>query len=160
MINKFVYKTILGNILVQEKNSKIIGVKFINDDENYEKGDETELLRETIKEINEYLKGERKNFSVPILMEGTEFQKKVWKELQKIPYGQTRSYKEIAESVGKEKASRAVGMANSKNPIHIIVPCHRIIASNGSLSGFAGGIEIKKKLLKLEEENEFKRKNL
>lgn len=86
-------------------------------------------------------------------LKGTEFQKKVWKQLTYIPYGETRTYKEIAVAIGNPKASRAVGMANNKNPITIVVPCHRVVGSNGKMVGYAGGLDMKKKLLDLEKRN-------
>lgn len=142
------YKTIIGNIEIAEETGYIIGVNF-NTESNIE-DKETELIKETYKQIKEYLEGKRKIFDIPIKMKGTEFQKKVWKELTKIPYGETRSYKQIAEGIGKPKASRAVGMANHNNPIAIIVPCHRVIGTNNKLVGYAGGLDIKEKLLRIE----------
>ena len=109
-----------------------------------------DLLTETRKQLQEYFDGKRKEFNLPILLRGTEFQKKVWQGLCTIPYGETRSYKELAELVGNPKAVRAVGGANNKNPIMIIVPCHRVIGADGSLVGFGGGLEVKKYLLELE----------
>jgi methylated-DNA-[protein]-cysteine S-methyltransferase len=111
---------------------------------------ESNILLETIKQVEEYLCGERRKFSIPLDLQGTEFQKRVWQELLRIPYGKTRSYKEIAELIQNEKAVRAVGTANGRNPISLIVPCHRVIGSNGTLTGYAGGLNIKEKLLKLE----------
>ena len=101
-------------------------------------------------QVNEYLQGRRKKFDVKYQLSGTPFQLSVWKELIKIPYGETRTYKEIARNIGNEKAARAVGMANNRNPLHIIIPCHRVIGADGSLTGYAGGIRIKEELLKLE----------
>lgn len=101
-------------------------------------------------QINEYLKGRRTDFDFPYELSGTEFQKRVWKELCHIPYGETRTYKQLAEAIGHPKASRAVGLANSKNPVAIAVPCHRVIGTNGSLTGYAGGLDMKKALLQLE----------
>lgn len=109
-----------------------------------------DLLTETGKQLQEYFDGKRKGFNLPILLRGTEFRKKVWQGLCTIPYGETRSYKELAELVGNPKAVRAVGGANNKNPIMIIVPCHRVIGADGSLVGFGGGLEVKKYLLELE----------
>ncbi len=111
---------------------------------------ETALIKEAARQLNEYLDGNRKTFDIPLALEGTPFQKAVWKALTDIPYGQTRSYREIAESIGCPKACRAVGMANNKNPATIFVPCHRVIGSNGNLVGYAGGMDIKKRLLELE----------
>jgi methylated-DNA-[protein]-cysteine S-methyltransferase len=103
-----------------------------------------------IKEIEEYLAGARKKFSVQLDIQGTEFQKRVWLELCKIPYGETRSYKDLAIELKDKNASRAVGTANGKNPLSLIVPCDRVRSSDGSLGGYAGGLEIKTKLLMLE----------
>ena len=119
--------------------------KTIDDDK---KTDFTDLV---YKEIFEYLNGERTAFDIPYELEGTDFQKKVWKELTRIPYGQTRTYKDIASAIGNKNASRAVGMANNKNPLMIIVPCHRVIGTNGKLVGYAGGLDMKKDLLDLEQ---------
>lgn len=115
--------------------------------ENDKRTDFTDLV---YKEIMEYLNGERISFDFPYELEGTDFQKKVWKELTRIPYGETRTYKEIASAIGNKNASRAVGMANNKNPLMIVVPCHRVIGSDGKLVGYAGGIDMKKDLLDLE----------
>jgi methylated-DNA-[protein]-cysteine S-methyltransferase len=108
------------------------------------------LLLKVEQEITEYLSGSRKSFSIPLDVEGTEFQKRVWNELAKIPFGETRSYKEIATALKDANACRAVGTANGKNPVSIIVPCHRVIAASGKLAGYAGGIDVKKALLEIE----------
>ena len=108
------------------------------------------FLQQARQEITEYLKGERKNFDIKLDLQGTDFQKRVWLELTKIPYGKTWSYAELATGIQNKKAVRAVGTANSKNPVSIIVPCHRVIGSNGTLTGYAGGLPIKEKLLRLE----------
>jgi len=107
-------------------------------------------FKKVLTQLAEYFAGTRREFDLKIAPKGTDFQKSVWQELQKIPFGKTASYGEIAERIGNEKASRAVGMANGKNPIPIIVPCHRVIGKDGSLTGFGGGLEVKRKLLKLE----------
>lgn len=101
-------------------------------------------------ELEEYFAGVRKSFSVPIKPAGTDFQKKVWAALRDIPYGETASYGEIAKRIGNPKACRAVGMANNRNPIAIIIPCHRVIGAGGALTGYAGGLDKKEFLLKLE----------
>lgn len=101
-------------------------------------------------ELEEYFAGERKDFSVPLRPAGTPFQQSVWKALREIPYGDTASYGEIAKRIGNEKACRAVGMANNRNPIAIIIPCHRVIGAGGSLTGYAGGLDKKEFLLELE----------
>lgn len=159
-------ETKLGKIGIVEEDSKIVKVIIVNENnkkskdkedskndyENYQEKD-TELLLEAKKELEEYFEGKRKEFDLPLEQEGTEFQKRVWNALKKIPYGETRTYKEVAKIVGNEKASRAVGMANNKNNIPIIVPCHRVIGSNGKLVGYALGLDMKKYLLDLEKKN-------
>ena len=111
--------------------------------------DETEF-HDAIRQLREYFAGERKTFSLPLCPEGTDFQRAVWSELRKIPYGETISYKQLACRIGKPKAVRAVGAANGANPIPIIIPCHRVIGHDGSLTGFGGGLPLKKRLLQLE----------
>ena len=112
-----------------------------------------EVLFEAKRQLEEYFAGERRKFDVPLDMEGTEFQKKVWRALMDIPYGEVRSYSDIAEKVGSPKAVRAVGMANHVNPIPVIVPCHRVVGKNGKLVGYAGGLAMKEWLLGMENEN-------
>jgi len=111
----------------------------------------TPFLRKVAKEIKEYLSGKRKTFDIPLKLYGTDFQLSVWNALLTIPYGKTRSYRDIAEQIGNAKSCRAVGMANHRNPIAIIVPCHRVIGADGSLIGFGGGLELKQQLLDLEQ---------
>lgn len=108
------------------------------------------VLVETERQLGEYFAGERRTFDVPLSFSGTDFQKRVWNALLTIPFGQTRSYREIALQIGRPTASRAVGAANGRNPISIIAPCHRVIGSTGKLTGFAGGLDAKTYLLKLE----------
>jgi methylated-DNA-[protein]-cysteine S-methyltransferase len=108
------------------------------------------ILIETERQLREYFTGTRKEFDLPLEPTGSEFQKKVWRALREIPFGQTRSYLDLARSVGSDKAVRAVGAANGKNPLSIVVPCHRVVGANGTLTGFAGGLEVKAKLLALE----------
>jgi methylated-DNA-[protein]-cysteine S-methyltransferase len=152
MKNIFHYNTKIGIIGIEENGSAITKVYFINNDEQEEisEKNETALLKEAIKQLNEYFDGKRSSFDLQLQPQGTEFQNKVWKALIEIPFGETRSYGEIAKIIGNEKASRAVGMANNKNPIPIIVPCHRVIGANGKLVGYAGGLDIKEMLLNLE----------
>ena len=104
-----------------------------------------------VRELNDYFAGERREFSLPLDLRGTEFQLACWRALLKIPYGETRSYRDIAQAIGHPQAYRAVGMSNNRNPIAIVVPCHRVIASSGSLCGYGGGLDIKRKLLELEQ---------
>lgn len=110
-----------------------------------------DFFREAVRQLEAYFSGKLKSFDLRLAPEGTEFQKSVWRALCKIPYGETRTYKDIAESIGNPKAYRAVGHANNRNPISIIVPCHRVIGSNGKLTGYACGLDIKAFLLNLEQ---------
>lgn len=112
------------------------------------------VLLEAERQLNEYFAGKRKTFSVKFDFAGTEFQKKVWQALATVPFGETRSYGQIARQIGRPKAVRAVGAATGKNPISIIVPCHRVIGSNGQLTGFAGGLQTKARLLRIESEKQ------
>lgn len=150
MMNVSYYDTEIGKIKIEENGVAITKIEFMGQDIQEELGNETELLKETIRQLEEYFRGVRKDFDLPLEPNGTEFQRRVWKSLIEIPYGETRSYSEIAKAVGNEKACRAVGMANNKNPIPIIIPCHRVIGANGKLVGYAGGLDVKEKLLKLE----------
>ena len=118
-------------------------------DAYYEDG-ETDVTQNARQQLEEYFSGKRKNFDVPLLMVGTSFQKKVWNELQKIPFGHSESYLELSRKIGDEKAIRSVAAANGANAISIMIPCHRIIGSDGKLTGYAGGLEVKRKLLQLE----------
>jgi len=102
------------------------------------------------RQLEEYFAGRRRRFDLPLDLRGTDFQKRCWQELLKIPYGETRSYADIARAIGNPSAVRAVGLANGQNPIAIMVPCHRVIGSDGSLTGYGGGLETKRKLLELE----------
>ena len=116
-------------------------------------GKDDDILKETRKQIDEYLKGKRKKFEIPISMVGSDFQRQVWKELINVKYGETTSYLDLAKRIGNEKAVRAVASANGANAIGFIIPCHRIIESNGGLGGYGGGLPVKKRLLKIESEN-------
>lgn len=111
---------------------------------------ETELIKKAKTQLQEYFSGRRKNFDLPLEPSGTAFQQAVWQALCSIPYGETRSYKDIASQIGNPKACRAVGMANNRNPIAIVVPCHRVIGANGKMVGYAGGLSVKEHLLQLE----------
>lgn len=114
---------------------------------------ETDILREASSQLNDYLLGKRQVFSLPFAPVGTAFMKNVWSSLCDIPYGKTKSYKEIANATGNVKACRAVGLANNRNPIPIFIPCHRVIGTNGKLTGYRGGLQTKLKLLELEKQN-------
>jgi methylated-DNA-[protein]-cysteine S-methyltransferase len=112
--------------------------------------EDRKLFKEVIRQLEAYFLGKLQDFDVPVVLDGTEFQLLVWRNLQKIPYGETISYGQLARRIGSPQAARAVGLANGSNPIPIIVPCHRVIGSNGDLTGFGGGLPVKKKLLELE----------
>lgn len=147
------YKTKIGTLIIVENEDRISKIETVKTNMEYSKGEkvETRLIKKAYDQITEYLEGKRKEFTLPLLIKGTTFQEKVWNELLKIPYGETKTYVEIAKKIGKEKASRAVGGACHNNPIMIVVPCHRVIGSNKKLVGYAGGLDIKEMLLKLEQ---------
>lgn len=136
----------LGILEIAEENNTIIYIKFI-EQFTVIKEDTSYYLSKCIAQLNEYFDGKRNNFDLKLNPEGTDFQKEVWKELLKIPYGETRTYQQIANAIGDPGASRAVGNANNKNPIPIIIPCHRVLSSDGKLTGYAGGIQRKEWLL-------------
>jgi methylated-DNA-[protein]-cysteine S-methyltransferase len=150
MLYGYCYPTKIGQMYVLEHNEKIIemGLGCPVNQRVIQK--ETPLIKEAIKQITLYFDGKLKTFSLPLIRSGTEFQEKVWEALEKIPYGETRSYEDIAIMIGKDKAARAVGQACHNNPIMIVVPCHRVIGKNNKMGGFASDIEIKKYLLNLE----------
>ena len=146
----YYYDFPVGRIYIAEDNGGITDVTMHPVDNAIEK--ETPLILQAADMLREYFDGKRKNFDgLRLNAEGTVFQRKAWNALSTIPYGQTRTYKEQAEAIGNIKACRAVGSANSKNPISIIIPCHRVIGSNKSLTGYAGGLDVKKALLELEQ---------
>lgn len=148
-MNYFKYQTAIGSLTFCEEEGNITAISsHYQPETGIEK--ETETIRRAYAQIMEYLDGKRKTFDLPLAPKGTEFQKQVWKALCDIPYGQTRTYKEIAVAIGNPKAVRAVGMANNRNPLIIIVPCHRVIGSDGKMTGYAAGVDKKEFLLKLE----------
>lgn len=155
MLNKekiFFYDTTIGEIAISEHNNKITNLYLKSSSvvkENYEVN-ETEIIKKAYKQLIEYFDGKRKDFSLPLAPSGAEFMKKVWNALIDIPYGETRSYKDIAEIINHPKAYRAVGLANNRNPIPIFIPCHRVIGADKKLVGYGGGLDIKEKLLKIE----------
>ena len=153
MTNKFYgyYNSPIGILEIIASEDAIISAMFV--EEIGESSGETEILKEAIKQFYEYFNGTRKDFNIKYEIRGTEFQKKVWQVLVEIPYGVTLSYKELANKIGNEKASRAVGKANSKNIISIIIPWHRVIGADKSLTGYAGGLHRKRWLLDFESEN-------
>jgi methylated-DNA-[protein]-cysteine S-methyltransferase len=138
----------LGSVTFVEEDGALRAISTHRTFEGIEQ--ETPLIKEAYRQLSEYLKGERKGFDLPLLIKGTTFQQQVWKALLEIPYGETRSYKQIAVAIGNPKAVRAVGMANNRNPLLIVVPCHRVIGADGKLVGYGAGIEKKEFLLRLE----------
>jgi len=147
----FFYDTTIGKIGILENGTAVTNIYFENESlENKGQLVETPLIKKAFEQIQEYLDGKRKTFDFPIESIGTDFQKSVWRALQEIPYGETKTYKEIAITIGNKKACRAVGMANNKNPLPIVVPCHRVIGANGKLVGYAGGLGIKENLIEIE----------
>lgn len=148
----YTYQMKPGRITIAEKDGYISEVGFSDGGDG--KADwiwkETPLIAEAGKQLEEYFEGRRREFHLPLMPEGTAFQKKVWNALLTIPYGEVRTYGQIAEQVGNPKACRAVGMANHHNPIGIIIPCHRVIGRNGKLTGYAGGLDKKEWLLRME----------
>ena len=140
----------MGTITIEGDGANITAVQF---GRHKLKGayKSTALTNKCANEVYEFLSGKRKSFSVPIKLSGSEFQEKVWSALQEIPYGETRSYADIARAINSPNSSRAVGGANNKNPIMIIVPCHRVIATNGATLGYSAGLKIKNKLLQIEQ---------
>jgi len=149
-MNIFHYDSPVGPLGIAEQDGAITRVIFGKEmPAGYEFG-ETELIKQANEQLQEYFAGTRRAFDLPLALRGTEFQVKAWQALQTIPYGETRSYKNMAEQVGSPKACRAIGLANNRNPIVIIVPCHRVVGHNGSLVGFGGGLDAKRFLLDLE----------
>ena len=146
----YIYDSPFGNILIESDGSAIVGIKTESNEKSVGKKEASTLTDIAAKQLEEYFAGKRKRFDLPLNPGGTEFQHSVWKALQAIPYGKTRTYKQIAEMIGNVKACRAVGMANNKNPIWIVIPCHRVIGADGALTGYGGGFKMKKRLLELE----------
>ena len=146
-------QTELGWLRVVEEDAAIVRLDILREQteapDDWKRKD-TDLLLEARRQLEEYFAGIRAGFSLPLAPQGTDFQKAVWRQLEAIPYGETRTYGQIAAALGKPKASRAVGGANHNNPIAIVIPCHRVIGANGSLTGYAGGLDLKEKLLHLE----------
>lgn len=145
------FDSVIGRIVVEDDGSFVTRVYV--DNTFVGTGDKSRLFTVTKTQLEEYFCGKRREFDIPLKLNGTEFQKTVWNALLTVPYGKTASYKDIAALIGKPKAARAVGGANNKNPIMIIVPCHRVVGANGSLTGYAYGTDIKQKLLDIEMKN-------
>lgn len=151
-MNYYTKQTQIGFITISEEKGFITSLKFKNEvyKSKWDKYFLSEILNDAFNQLEEYLSGRRTVFNLPLNPHGTKFQQKVWSSLFSIPYGETRSYKDIAEKIGNKDSSRAVGLANNKNPIPIFIPCHRVISSTGDLSGYSGGLELKRQLLSLE----------
>ncbi|HDQ92609.1 MAG TPA: methylated-DNA--[protein]-cysteine S-methyltransferase [Synergistetes bacterium] len=150
-----VRETIIGRIGIEGDEVSITRLYLPNravELEHFDR-DETPVVQEAFRQLEMYLDGRLREFSLPLRPEGTPFLKRVWEKLVEVPYGRTASYKELAIASGNPKATRAVGMANARNPIAIFIPCHRIIGTNGTLVGFGGGLELKSWLLALEARN-------
>ena len=148
-IYKTYYKSPLGPIEIVARPTSILALHFVEDILPGD-GEPKFCAKECLKQLGEYFNGERRNFFLTLQPVGTDFQKAVWRHLEKIPYGETTSYGEIADALGKPAASRAVGSANGKNPIAIIIPCHRVIGKDGSLTGYGGGLWRKRWLIGFE----------
>ena len=147
-MEKSYFKSPIGIIEIVIENNALISLKISDKIEKAEK--ETAFIKDIKMQLNEYFSGRRKIFDIKINPEGTGFQKRVWNELQKIPYGETKSYSEIAAEIGNKNAQRAIGNACNRNPIMIIIPCHRVISKNGNIGEFAYGSDIKQKLINIE----------
>lgn len=146
----------IGPLWLEEEDGAISGLRFAAPAAPARPALEQQtspLLEQAKQQLAEYFAGQRQVFDLPLRVQGTPFQQRVWAALREIPYGQTRSYKQIAEQIGSPNASRAVGMANNRNPIAILIPCHRVIGADGSLTGYAGGLAAKERLLALERRN-------
>ena len=144
-----IYHAPVGDLQVDWEDGAITALKRAGADVK-EAGAPNGLTEQVFRQLDEYFAGTRRHFDFPYRLHGTPFQEKVWAALRDIPYGETRSYKDIAEAIGHPKAFRAVGMANHRNPVAVLVPCHRVVGTSGSLTGYAGGIEKKVRLLQLE----------
>ena len=151
-MNYYTKQTPIGLITISEEQGFVTSLSFKQKVFNgkWDKNVLSEVLKDAFEQLEEYLEGKRKEFNLPLNPKGTSFQQKVWSCLYKIPYGETRSYKDVAEQIGDVNAVRAVGNANNKNPIPIFIPCHRVIGTNGDLVGYAGGLDLKQKLLQIE----------
>ena len=151
-MEKSYYKSPIGILEIICENSKLVSLKLVDCCEKTSV--ETDFIKDIKKQLYEYFSGKRTTFNIKINPAGTDFQKLVWKELQKIQYGKTKSYSELATDIGNKNAQRAIGSACNKNHILIIIPCHRVISKNGNSSGFEYGVNIKEKLLNLEHKKE------
>ena len=152
MLNLCYYDSPVGMLRIFENEKGITRIQFVFDPKEQITIIEakTPLLKEVVQQLSDFFSGVRKEFTLPLDPVGTNFQLRTWNALLDIPYGETRTYKQIAESIGCPKGFRAVGLANNRNPIPIIIPCHRVIGADGKLTGYAGGLDIKERLLAIE----------
>ena len=150
-MEKSYYKSKIGILEIICKNNMLISLRLVDKEEKTPS--ESDFIKDVKLQLDKYFSRKITNFNIKLNPQGTEFQKLVWKELLKIPYGETKSYSEIAKNIGNSKSQRAVGSACNKNPIMIIIPCHRVISKNGKLGGFSYGNLIKQKLLEIESES-------
>ena len=148
------YASPIGILKITANPKAITNISFV--EEKSQKENPNEICQQAIQELEEYFAGKREQFTVPLQLQGTEFQQSVWQELQKIPFGRTLSYFDLSNRLGDVKAIRAVGTANGKNPIAIMIPCHRVVGKNGELRGYAGGLHRKEWLLNFEQQFEQK----
>ena len=157
-MNIFDHESPVGDLRLVSDGTRLMGLHFMDQlplvEASHQSADR--VLDETRWQLDAYFAGRRKVFELPLGLEGTPFQLRVWSALQEIPFGETRSYGDLAKAIGKPSAMRAVGAANGANPISIVVPCHRVVGADGSLTGFGGGIERKKFLLRLERGRELR----
>lgn len=144
------YDSPIVKLKIVEVDGWIEEVSFASSEDETAVKQPSDNLQNAMKQLKEYFDGKRTTFDLKMKLHGTDFQKKVWTYLSEIPYGETRTYKDVAEAIGSPKGFRAVGMANNKNPIAIIYPCHRVIGASGKLVGYGGGLDIKEQLLRLE----------
>ncbi len=149
MIYTYSFESPIGTLNLSADENAILRLGFGAGDADKPNG----IILDAVQQLNEYFDGRRKGFDLPLAPEGTDFQHRVWAALQDIPYGQTRTYGELAAAIGNPKACRAVGMANNRNPIPVIIPCHRVIGADGTLTGYAGGLAAKEILLGIEHKN-------
>lgn len=145
-----IYESKIGPLTILCDDNALLAIDFGRQELKNAIRGKTKLIGRAVNQLEEYLTGRRRAFDLPLKPRGTEFQKKVWNALLLIPYGKTKSYKDIAVMIDNPKGYRAVGMANNRNPIPIIIPCHRVIGTKGDLVGYGGGLDIKVKLLELE----------
>jgi methylated-DNA-[protein]-cysteine S-methyltransferase len=149
-LNYHLVSSPLGTLRLLSNGSALVRIEFPGQHGTDGEARLDDILEQAARELEEYFSGARRRFDVPLAADGTDFQHRVWEALRAIPYGEMRSYRDIADDLGNRQAVRAVGAANGRNPIPIIVPCHRVVGSNGQLTGFAGGLAAKRTLLELE----------